>query len=264
MQANDRTAATFFYERLRAVSSGILETAGTTFLLLIALRGFEAGASAKALVASGGSAGLLLGPLVVAAARISGRPIAGVAALLAFSGCLCFAIMATVRFLPVFVIGSLLSMAAASAAIPLLTQIYQENYPENRRGQLFSKAVMIRIGVSALFSELAGQFLSRHFRYFPGLLLVFAGAFAFAGFCLSRCPSRPLAASEVANPLRALRFAHEDRLFRHTLICWMLMGFANLMMLPMRVEYLANPGTAWNSAWVRSPSWSEWFPTPHG
>jgi hypothetical protein len=29
--------------------------------------------------------------------------------------------------------------------------------------------------------------------------------------------------------------------FRQTLICWMLMGFANLMMLPMRVEYLAHP-----------------------
>jgi hypothetical protein len=37
-----------------------------------------------------------------------------------------------------------------------------------------------------------------------------------------------------------MRFAKEDRLFRQTLICWMLMGFANLMMLPMRVEYLAN------------------------
>jgi MFS family permease len=38
-----------------------------------------------------------------------------------------------------------------------------------------------------------------------------------------------------------LRFVREDRLFRRTLICWMLMGFANLMMLPLRVEYLANP-----------------------
>src|SRR5206468_7107966 len=76
---------------------------------------------------------------------------------------------------------------------------------------------------------------------FRWLLLVFAGAFAFSSYCLSRCPSRPLTASDGSHPFRALRYARRDRLFRQTLICWMLMGFANLMMLPMRVEYLANP-----------------------
>jgi hypothetical protein len=40
--------------------------------------------------------------------------------------------------------------------------------------------------------------------------------------------------------LRAWHYLKEDRVFRQTLICWMLMGFANLMMYPMRVEYLAN------------------------
>jgi len=29
-------------------------------------------------------------------------------------------------------------------------------------------------------------------------------------------------------------------MFRRTLICWMFMGFANLMMMPLRVEYLAH------------------------
>jgi MFS family permease len=38
-----------------------------------------------------------------------------------------------------------------------------------------------------------------------------------------------------------MRFVRDDLLFRRTLICWMFMGFANLMMLPLRVEYLANP-----------------------
>ena len=57
-----RTAQTYRYERWRAISSGILETAGGTFLLLIAVRWFQAGALAKALVAGGGSFGLMLGP----------------------------------------------------------------------------------------------------------------------------------------------------------------------------------------------------------
>jgi hypothetical protein len=65
MVDRQRTKRTFFYEFWRAGSAGILETAGTTFLLLIAVRGFQAGALAKALVAGGGSVGLLLSPAVV-------------------------------------------------------------------------------------------------------------------------------------------------------------------------------------------------------
>ena len=54
MTAENRTELTYRYERWRAISAGVLETAGTTFLLLIAVRGYQAGAWAKALVAGGG------------------------------------------------------------------------------------------------------------------------------------------------------------------------------------------------------------------
>src|SRR6266536_2294352 len=241
MAGRDRTALTYRYERWRAVTNGMLETAGTTFLLLIAVKWFKSGATAKALVAGGGSTGLLLTPLVVSLVQGAGWPVAKAASCLAAGGAACFLIMALAPWLPVFVIGSVVSMAASSAAIPLMTQVYQENYPEKQRGRFFSRTVMIRIGVAALFSELAGRALSAHVEKFRWLLLVFAGAFACSSFCLSRCPSQPLTASDGSHPFRALRYARRDRLFRQTLICWMLMGFADLMMLPMRVEYLANP-----------------------
>ena len=100
---------------------------------------------------------------------------------------------------------------------------------------------MIRIAVAAGFSKLAGDALSGHLEWFRGLLLVFAAAFAGSSFCFARCPSRPLVSAGGTHPFRALRFVRTDLLFRHTLICWMLMGFGNLMMFPLRVEYLANP-----------------------
>jgi MFS family permease len=225
----------------RAVANGVLESAGATFLLLIAVRWFHAGATAKALVASGGSAGLLLTPAVVSLVARWQWPVARAAAWLARVGAVVFLVMAAVPWLPLYVAGSLVTMAAASAAVPLLTQIYQENYPESRRGKLFSHAVMLRLGTVVVFSHLAGQWLSAGMGRFRWLLVGFAGAFAFASWCLRRYPSRPLAKDGGSNPFQALRFLREDRLFRHTLICWMLMGFANLMMLPMRIEYLANP-----------------------
>lgn len=235
------TELTYRLERRRAVAAGIIESAATTFLLLIAVRHFEAGATAKALVAAGGSFGLLASPLLVARVEALGWPVSLAAARLAAAGAVSFLAMAAFPVLPVFVAGGVIATAAASAAIPLMTQVYQENYPERERGRRFSRALIIRIGVAALFSELGGRALSADIGWYRGLLLLVAGAFAFSGFCFRRIPSRPLQASGSSHPLRALRHARDDRLFRLTLIAWMFMGLGNLMMFPLRVEYLANP-----------------------
>lgn len=241
----DRTERTYYYERRRAITAGILDSASATFLLLISVRWFNASGWAKGLVASGGSMGLLLAPWVVAGVGKARWATARAAAGLSVFGAACFVIMAVFPILPVFVLGSLLAMAAASSAVPLMTQIYQENYPEKRRGRLFSRTVMIRIAMAAIFSEVAGRALSGHLERYRLLLLVFGAAFIFSAWCLTHCPSQPLAAADSHNPFRTWNCVVEDRLFRYTLICWMLMGFANLMMFPLRVEYLANPKYGW-------------------
>ena len=238
----NHTETTFRYERWRAVSGGILETAGTTFLLLIAVRHFSAGATAKGLLSIGGSVGLMLGPLVVGWVERARWPAAKAASLAASVGAVSFLVMALLPWLPIYVAGGMIAMAAASATIPLMTQVYQDNYPEVARGRLFSRALMIRIGAAVIFAYAAGFLLSRDFVfYMRWLLVLFAAAFGFASWCFTKLPSRPLTESGSAHPLRAFHAVRADRLFRWTLICWMLMGFANLMMYPLRVEYLANP-----------------------
>ena len=64
---------------------------------------------------------------------------------------------------------------------------------------------------------------------------------AFSSWCLFAVPSTPLHVSGGQHPFRAFKYVRDDKVFRTTLISWMFMGFANLMMLPLRVEYLANP-----------------------
>jgi MFS family permease len=241
MTAGDATRITYHYEKWRALAAGILEAAASIFLLLIAVRWYDAGPYAKALVAGGGSVGLLLGPWLVLQVENAGWPVAMAAARLAGLGALSFLAMAAVPELPVFVLGSVISLTTISAAIPLLTQIYQENYPEPERGKLFSRTMMLRIGTTALFSDLAGRLLSNHISRSRYLLVVFAAASGFAAFCLSRCPSRPLSDSGGTHPFHAFRYLREDRIFRQTIISWIFLGFATLMMAPLRVEYLANP-----------------------
>ena len=244
MAARERTRITYRYELLRSATAGIIETAGTTFLLTIAVRAYEAGALAKAVVAGAASVGLLLSPLVVGRVTRAGHAPSRAASRILAVGAVAFLTAAVMPWLPVFVLCSVVGMASSSCIIPLLTHMYQENYPERERGRLFSRTVMIRIATAAAFSKLAGDALSGHIDQFRWLLVAFGAALGFASFCLARCPTDPIpceAGAHEAHPLQALRFVRDDPLFRRTLICWMLMGFANLMMLPLRVEYLANP-----------------------
>ena len=235
------TALTFRYEALRAVSSGIIETASSTFLLIIAVRWFEAGAFAKGCIAAGSGLGYLLSPAVVSLVKHLRLPATTAAARLAWTGGIAMAAAAAVPTLPVFILASLIGLATAGALVPLLTQVYQDNYPPETRGRLFSRTVMIRIVTAASFSLAAGWLLSVDLARFRVLLVIFALALMFAAWCLTRIPSNPLSATGSGNPFRMFYAIRDDRVFRATLVSWMFMGFANLMMLPLRVEYLANP-----------------------
>lgn len=236
-----RTSLTFRYEALRAVAAGVVETASTTFLVLIAVRWFEAGPLAKGLVASGAGLGYIISPIIVARVEAARVPVARAATRLALAGSVALALSALVPGQALFVASSLLAIALSGAMTPLLTQIYQDNYPDASRGRFFARTVMIRIGSAVLFAAGAGYVLSLDIGYFRIVLAVFAAALAFSSWCLSRVPSTPLHLSGGDHPLRAFRLVKDDRVFRTTLISWMFMGFANLMMLPLRVEYLANP-----------------------
>lgn len=241
MTLAERTRITYHNELWRAGAAGVLESAGKLFLLLIAVRWYHAGSFSKAMIAAGGSFGLMLGPWLVSRVHAAGVPVGLAASRLALLGAATFTLIAAIPRLPVYVIGSVVALAASSVALPLLTQMYQENYPSAERGRRFARAMMLRIATAAIFCELGGRLLSAHLEYFRWLLLVFAGAFGVSAVCLARCPTGPLRGQPGAHPFHALRFARSDRLFRQTLIAWMFLGFAMLMMAPLRVEYLANP-----------------------
>lgn len=260
MTPDQRAQITYRNERWRSLCAGILETAGNTFMLLLAVRYFQAGAMTKALVAGGGSCGLLLSPLVVNGTQRLGWPatVAGSRILLLGSLACLAAAFSPLRATWLYAGGCVLALTTAASVIPLMTQVYQDNYPAEQRGQLYSRTFMLRILAALIFGFLGGQWLepdpwmrvrlpglTGHIAEFPErfrvLLLVFAAALGAASWVVHRIPSQPLRYDVGSHPLAGLRFVRTDRWFRQALIAWMLMGFANLAMLPMRVEYLGNP-----------------------
>ena len=237
----ERARLTFRLDSGRMFAAGIIESAANTFLLLIAVKHFQAGAGAKALIAGAGSFGLLLSPLAVSFVQRRRWPATVAVSRFLMVGCGCCALMAAVPRLWLYVPACLVAMAVQSAIIPLMTETYHHNYPAESRGKLYARSFVLRILGALLFAWAGGRFLDWQPDLFPALLLTFAMAFAGAAWCARRIPSGPLQDNGSAHPLHALRFVREDRVFRQTLIVWMFMGFANLMMLPMRVEYLGNP-----------------------
>ncbi|GIT12936.1 MAG: hypothetical protein CM1200mP34_3420 [Verrucomicrobiales bacterium] len=232
----------------RAISNGILETAGTTFLLLTVVKGFgETEPGGQGLVATAASVGLLLTPGVVTVVQSLRLPGPGSRPPAWRCWCTLFFLMAACR-------GCRCLPSAASwhvcstGAIPLLTQVFRDNYPDARRGHYFARAVSFRVLAAGTFSFLAGWVLTQTggagqagLGSYRWLLVIFGLAFLGSWHCLRQLPSRPLEGDAGGHPFRALRYAQNDKLFRHTLICWMIMGFGNLMMIPIRVDYLANP-----------------------
>jgi MFS family permease len=224
------------------VFAGALEPAFGTFLLLIAVRRFDASAFEKAWLVAGPSLGLMCGPLVVSAVeemRVrAARAICWISALSA--GFL--AVGAFAQQSCVYVAFSMIGGMGLTCTVPLMTQVYQNNYPDARRGRLFSGAFVIRIGVAAVASQLIGWWLTRSPSSYPSVLLVFSSCALAAALCWIWVPSTPLVKNPLArHPLRGLQFVREDAAFRRTLFSWMLMGVGNLVMLPLRVEYLARP-----------------------
>ncbi|MBL9174604.1 MAG: MFS transporter [Verrucomicrobiales bacterium] len=237
----DRAGITFRNDCGRMVCAGVLESAANTFLLLIAVRFFAAGAVAKALVAAGGSVGLLLSPVAVMwVSRVGWTATRGASRLflIGAAACLVAAVLPTVW---VYVPACMVAMTLSSAVIPLMTQAYHDNYPESERGKLYARSFMLRIAAAMIFSWAGGRFLDWRPTWFALLLVAFAAAFALSAWAVGRIPSNPIPPSGGSHPLHAMRYVREDRLFRQTLLVWMLMGFANLMMLPMRIEFLGNP-----------------------
>ena len=236
-----RRNRTFHLEMRRAATAGVLETSASTFLLLIAVQHFQTGATAKALLVMGGPLGMLLCPLAVSLTRKMRWKAATGAAAASWMGCAAFLVAAVSGDLRVFVPACMLGVMSLTMGIPMLTQIYQENYPASERGDLFSKAVMVRVFSAAAFAWAGGLWLDAHMDGYRLLMLSFAAASGMGAWWIGKCPSTVLHVETSSNPLHGMRHVRNDKLFRWLLVSWMLMGFGNLLMLPLRVEFLANP-----------------------
>lgn len=227
---------------LRAVPMGVLLPLETSILLTIAIKQFDASALAKGVIAAAAGVGLLLSPVVTAAARRSGRPVMAVAGAIALLGAIGY-VVGTLGALALFVAGAVVGVAAPNAIYPLLTLTYERNFPASERGRRVGWGMSLRVGIAAVVGLGVGSLLRARLDLWWTVVLGGAAASVMLALLHTATPSQSLdrVPGQRNRPWPHFHLVATDRRLRLTLGAWMLMGFGNLMLLPLRVEYLANP-----------------------
>jgi MFS family permease len=137
--------------------------------------------------------------------------------------------------------GWLLIACVLAGQVPsLMVHIYSRNYHSGERGRKISGNLMLSAVVGAVTALVIGRLLDHDLNHFrPIAVVIFLFCLCTAYFHL-KIPSAPLK-PDTGGLSKDLRYALKDRLFSWMLTGWMLMGIGNLITIPLRVEYLANP-----------------------
>ena len=234
-------SATYRKDLLRAPFAGILEAGWATFALVIAIRYFDASDTYKAFIAGAAPIGFLITPLTLyLAANFGTTPsractfIFATAALLLVGASLAQSLL----FFTLFVV---MSQVAAVQQGPLMLQIYTANYEANERGERMTWPFVLTALCSIGFAFLGGRALDQKIEIYNWIFISMALAAIVSAAACVKIPSKHLSREHVGNPWQNLCLIWEDRLFGFLLGSWMLLGLGNLIALPIRVEYLADP-----------------------
>lgn len=251
-EAAQREKRTFFLEHFRSGFHGVSEPFVRTFFLLIAIKVFSADEVGQALVAASPGLGLLLSPIMVFVARSLQIPVSRFAGVVIFCGGALLAFGAAQGGFLSYLAFSLPAVVVTGSCLPLFTEMYQQNYPEEKRGALFGRTQRIFVAVAVVTAWLCGVGLEEGIENWSAWIHCFGLCLAAGGLVLSFSPSKPLEAENFKKsgiPLfRSLRWVVSDGDFRWILGVYMVMGFGNIMMMPLRVIYLADPQYGFNKS----------------
>lgn len=231
---------TYRYDLIRGAFGGVIEVGALSFGLLAAIRYFEAPDAVKGVLSAGIAFGLFLAPFVQRAVSRTGLPVARAAALCFLLAGAGYTVAAFADSLWVFATAFLAANALLAQAPSLLVSVYAKNYSHRERGRLVSNAFVLAALVGAALSLLGGEYLDARPEAFGTVFFAMAAAGFVCAAAVSRIPSEPL---EIRRSGRWGNYAAigDDPLFARMLVAWMLLGVANLALLPLRIELLANP-----------------------
>ena len=236
---------TYRHDLVRGAFGGVIEVGALSFGLLAAIRYFDAPDPVKGVLSAGIAFGLLLAPLGQRVVARTGLPVAKAGALCFLGAAIGYAAAAFAESLWLFVLAFLAANSLLAQFPSLFVTVYAKNYSHRDRGRLVSNTFILAALVGAVLSLLGGEYLDRHPESFGPVFLLMAAAGLVCAAAVSRIPSEPLQIRK-ARRWGNYGLIAEDPLFAKMLTAWMFLGLANLGLLPLRIEILANPAYGFN------------------
>lgn len=233
---------TFVLELVRSVPQGLIETAGSTFAMYVAVTVFDVPTWMKMAIAAAASVGLLLSLFTVQMVRRLGCTVNAALATVWTMAAVGFSLAAMAADSPeVYMGGVCLAAVMLTLGTPLTAQIYRKHYANKVRGKLFSIAGVVRAVTGATAGILLGLWLARQGDDFHGLFWGYAAAalvMTGCALCMARVRLRKTGRLQLFD---AFHHVNQDRAFRKLLGCWMLLGLGNLLCFALFVEFISNP-----------------------
>jgi len=220
---------------------GLIEAGYNSIVLLVAIRHFQASDTAKSLLAGGTAIGFLLAPVFLVSLSKATLRTSHLCALCMVGTACGTTIAASANSATGYTAGLLLALILVAQVPSLMVHIYSKNYHKKERGRRLSGNLMISSTIGASVSLLIGQLLDQNLQYYQYCLLGMSAASICAALIHLRIPSERLREADKPHLRHDLKLAFKDKFFAAMLFAWMLMGVGNLITIPLRIEYVANP-----------------------
>ena len=231
---------TYKYDLWRGFFEGVMSSGIQTFALFIAIRYYNAGEGIKSLIAAAPFIGMILSLPFVHYTAGKGLKKSWCSAVPSMFASVCLIIGAWVPSLEFYALMISVSYICRSAAIPFLTSIYSDNYPDPKRGKSFSKPLLLTVAISSLFGLVGSLLLEINIIYFNWVFTLVGICALAKAWAISSMPSKAIEKNSHNHPFGSFRYIVKDREFGYVLFTWFIMGFANLWVLPLRVDYVAS------------------------
>ena len=233
---------TFSLELVRSVPQGLIETAGSTFAMYVAVTIFDVPTWMRMVIAAAASIGLLMSLLIVQMVRRTGLSVNTALAAIWVFAAIGFSLAAMSGLSAgIYAVGVCLAAVMLTLGTPLVAQIYRKHYVNKTRGKLFAIAGVVRATAGAFLGILLGYWLAEQGSDFHALFWWYAVAclvMACCGLLMAKVRLRKTVKLKLFD---AFQHVSQDKAFRKLLFCWFLLGMGNLLCFALFVEFISNP-----------------------
>lgn len=229
-------------DSLRGFIQGILEIGFSVFVLLIAIRWWDASSVYKGFLVGGISIGLLLTPFFNTFLHRFKYSEPQIASMLMLIVGVCLLLAAITHTLFVFISVNIIAQICLSQLPNMMLRVYAGIYDASLRGRKVSLTLALSTVGGLIASYAFGSYLDLENADYRWVFLWMGSAALFSSYLFwkmrqfySQIPSS-LEVEEKGKPFSILM---KDRSFLKVLIAWMLLGFGAIMTFPLRIEFLS-------------------------